>query len=92
MSWPWIIVYCMLSVLCLSPGSVTMATGQGQVTEVKVLEGQRKSDVLRRKKEMELEMKFIKLLSLQVLPQPARFTHAMVHQDGDMLHLVTPPA
>ena len=39
MSWPRIVVYCMLSVLCMSPGSVTMVTGQGQVTEVKVLEG-----------------------------------------------------
>ena len=28
-----------LSIICLSPGSVTTATGRGQVTEVKVLEG-----------------------------------------------------
>ena len=39
MNWPWFVVYCVLSVVCLSPGSVDTAYGWGEMTEFKVLEG-----------------------------------------------------
>ena len=34
----WTVIYLMLSVLCLSPGSIIRASGQVQMTDVKVLE------------------------------------------------------
>ena len=37
MSWPWTVVYLVISVLCLYPGSFIIASGQGQIMGFKVL-------------------------------------------------------
>ena len=38
MSWLWTVVYLVISVISLPPGSIITASGQGQMAEVKVLE------------------------------------------------------
>ena len=73
----------MFSVLYLSPGSISIASGQGQVTEVKVLErGNNWQCPL--KEERERARNQINMIISQVIASVA-----MAHQDGGVLLLST---